>query len=117
MLAWAVEGLRAYRKRGMDDPAPVQEATANYRRSNDVFARFLDARCELVEGGKVRSSELHAAYDTWAMHHRIPPMGDVEWNDFVEGEGLTAYRLKFTKPGNKKTVNGLRLRSESDPFG
>ena len=117
VLAWAVEGLRAYRTRGMDDPPAVKEETANYRRSNDVFARFLDARCELVEGGKVRSSELHAAYDTWAMHHRIPPMGDVEWNDFVEGEGLTAYRLKFTKPGNKKTINGLRIRSESDPFG
>ena len=117
VLAWAVEGLRAYQERGMDDPLPVREATADYRRSNDVFARFLDARCELVKGGKVRSSELHQAYDDWAMHHRLPPMGDTEWSDFVEGEGLAAYRLTFTKPGNKKTINGLRIRSDRDPFG
>ena len=117
VLAWAVEGLRAYQKRGMDTPAAVEQATAAYRRANDVLARFLDERCEPMEGHKLPSSKVLEAFQDWAAQQGLPVMSTREWKQFTEGGGLRTYGIDFKKPGNRPTIYDLRIRGDDELLG
>ena len=66
ILAWAVEGLRAWRKYGLQPPQRVIAATAEYRHEQDLLADFLEARCIIGAGHFVVTSDLNAAYGLWA---------------------------------------------------
>lgn len=75
VLAWAVDGLRDYRDRGrLDAPEEVLEASRAYRNDNDPLARFLDERCSLTPGGRIKRSDFHAAYNDWARDANEPEL-------------------------------------------
>lgn len=65
VLAWALEGCRAWLRDGLQEPEAVREATSAYRDAEDVLAAFLEERCALNEGCWTASKQLYDAYRDW----------------------------------------------------
>lgn len=68
ILSWLVAGYLSWRTRGLDEPAAVTRATADYRDESDALGRFLKERCLIGPHYTVRSSELYAAWTGWCAH-------------------------------------------------
>ena len=66
ILAWAIEGCRAWQDQGLNIPERVKLYTEEYREENDPFADFFDERCLFESTARVRRSELRQAYEQWA---------------------------------------------------
>ena len=66
ILNWMLHGLAGYvsARYKMHFPAIVDNATAEYRISQDVVGQFISARCNL--SGKVTVAELYSAFKIWA---------------------------------------------------
>ena len=65
ILNWALEGLRLLRDEGFTPPRAVQEATMDYRRTQDKMLRFIEDCAELGDGYETPIVELHNAFGTW----------------------------------------------------
>jgi putative DNA primase/helicase len=66
ILAWALEGCRAWQERGLVVPERVRRYTEEYRAENDPLADFFEERCVFEPRAVVRRSELRKAYEEWA---------------------------------------------------
>jgi putative DNA primase/helicase len=65
ILAWAVEGCLAWQREGLQTPAEVMAATAEYREESDVIVDFLEERCVLGAALWASSKSLRGAYLDW----------------------------------------------------
>ena len=74
ILAWAVRGCLEWQRVGLNPPAIVTAATAEYRREADQMSEFIADACETGPGCQVQAGELAKAYGRWAeaqgMHER-----------------------------------------------
>jgi len=66
VLAWALEGCRAWQEQGLAIPERVRIYTDEYRAENDPLADFFEERCVFEPRAVVRRSELRRAYEEWA---------------------------------------------------
>jgi putative DNA primase/helicase len=66
ILAWAVEGCRAWLSVGLNPPAAVVAATSEYRRDQDVLGQFLADECVLEPACWAAAGDLFRAYREWA---------------------------------------------------
>lgn len=66
VLAWAVRGCLDWQRHGLEPPAAVRAATAEYRDDSDPLAAFLEERCLLGANWHVRSTDLFAAWQQWS---------------------------------------------------
>jgi putative DNA primase/helicase len=55
ILNWAIEGLRAYLKEGLNPPPAVLDATKEYRQDMDVVEQWIDGRCDIDPRGSLKS--------------------------------------------------------------
>lgn len=62
---WMLDGLEAWHREGLEPPAAVREATAEYRSEEDVLGEFLAERIDKVANASVASSEMYNAYTEW----------------------------------------------------
>nr|WP_276588912.1 MULTISPECIES: phage/plasmid primase, P4 family [unclassified Sphingomonas] len=67
-------GLTDWRLHGLQEPAIVRGATADYREESDPMGRFLAACTAEAKGERVQSSKLHALFIAWAR-----AAGEREW--------------------------------------
>lgn len=67
ILGWLVEGYRDYVKQGLNPPACVREATANYARQNDRILCFKEDCLEDAPGERVSNAAMYAKYKAWCM--------------------------------------------------
>ncbi len=75
ILAWAISGCLEWQKRGLEPPAAVLSATADYKEKSDVLGEFL-ADCLLLEESRsIGAADAYNVYQTWA---RAQGMGDRE---------------------------------------
>jgi putative DNA primase/helicase len=72
ILNWAIEGLKAYLKEGLNPPPAVQAATDDYQRDMDVVGQWIDERCELDPQATVPTGAAYADYAPWAQ-------GEIGW--------------------------------------
>ena len=66
ILAWAVRGCLEWQRIGLDPPASVTGATADYRSSEDIFGRFMADCCVVGKPFGLRFSDLYARFSMWA---------------------------------------------------
>jgi P4 family phage/plasmid primase-like protien len=66
VLAWIVAGAKRYYERGLEPPAVVKQATAQYRKDSSPLTDFLDECCIVQEGAEIQASTLFKAYQRWA---------------------------------------------------
>ena len=112
VLAWMIEGARRFIANGykLTPPTVVQEALADYRKSNDWLGAFMEDCCELGENFAASSKELYQRYTAYCQ-----VSGDYrrDSRDFANAMKSAGFELKHTKKGNAYT--GLRLRSVFSP--
>lgn len=65
ILRWLVEGCLMWQKDGLKIPDVVQQATDEYRASQDSFGEFISDCCVLEPDAWVSSEDLHEEYDAW----------------------------------------------------
>ena len=63
ILAWLVRGCLEWQQRGLDPPAAVKAATAEYHNDEDVIGQFLEECTE--PGSGIRAGELYESYKAW----------------------------------------------------
>jgi putative DNA primase/helicase len=66
ILAWCVEGCLDWLEMGLEIPAAVEDATAEYRRESDVIGEFVASECSVMPELRARANALYARYQKWA---------------------------------------------------
>lgn len=100
-----LEGLVDWRLNGLQEPASVRGATADYREESDPLGRFLALCTAEAKGERVQSSKLYALFIAWAR-----ASGEREWTQTgfskamldrghskVESHGMRWVDLSMTK--------------------
>lgn len=66
ILAWLFEGCLKFQQEGLNPPQEILDATAGYRRGEDMLADFLETECDLTSAeNKERSKDLYEAFVEW----------------------------------------------------
>ncbi|MDD4950907.1 MAG: phage/plasmid primase, P4 family [Desulfovibrionaceae bacterium] len=108
ILAWLVNGCLEWQRLGLAPPARVLEATAEYRRAEDVIGDFIEECC--IEGAdfEVGATELYNAFEAWWEHNisKRPP----KQRRFGQ---MLPKRFERFKSGRIK-YHGLKLREDRD---
>lgn len=65
ILAWLVRGCLKWQEQGLDPPAIVKEATAKYRRDEDILADFIEECCFIDITATVQASHIYDAFKEW----------------------------------------------------
>jgi len=66
ILAWAVRACLEWQQHGLQAPAIVTKATAEYRRDSDVLGAFADEALEQDHNSEVGAADLYEHYTRWA---------------------------------------------------
>lgn len=106
MLNWAIAGCLAWQRDGLQAPACVLAATADYRADMDRIGQWIAERCVLAAGATVQAGIAFKDYRIWSDargEHALP---------------LTAFGMRLTDRGIKKVrsgnvvYRGIGLRTE-----
>ncbi len=99
--AWVFE----WKEQGLNPPAKVQEATAEYRDTEDTIGQFITEQCVVVESVRVKASEFYKNYQSWCEENGHKPV----WGN-IFGQRIA---VKFPKKPTKTGVYyfGVGIRS------
>jgi len=104
IMQWALEGLAKWREEGLGLPLAVDMATADYRSTQDVLARFFaDRGYRLEPGATARGDELHASFQRWCAS-QVPPLNPPQtraWGAMLAEKGLRQAR---------RSIGGTQIR-------
>ena len=102
---WAVDGCLLWQHEGLKMPRAVSESVREYRREMDVISAFIEDCCTEGNGRSVQSSQLYAAYCSWAERGNEYTMSSTKF-----GIEITKRYEKIR--GNKGIYyNGITLRN------
>lgn len=65
ILRWAIEGALEWQRRGLDVPASVAAASAEYFDDEDTLGQFIDDEIRPETGGYVSGEEVHLRFCDW----------------------------------------------------
>lgn len=110
ILAWAVEGWRQYRDRGLDAPEAVRAATDAYQRASDDVRRFIEAECIVNPHMWAAMSDLWARWEGWRADDGAEPMSKKAFGQALDEHGFPA----FKGTGGVRARRGLGLCASDD---
>jgi putative DNA primase/helicase len=108
ILGWMIEGCLEWQRDGLNPPAVVLDATAEYLRDQDAIHRWIDGECETGAQFKAGSSELFVAWQRWAINSEEPPGSQKDFVMELKNRGFREYRTN-----KSRGLCGLRLLSGS----
>jgi len=94
ILAWAVRGCLAWRRRGLDVPAAVRAATEQYRTESDTLGAFLEECTVAGDACQVMASELYKAYQAWCERSGERALSATTFGKRLAERGLDKYRQR-----------------------
>lgn len=65
ILAWLVRGFIQWSERGLDPPPCVLDATAEYKREEDILEDFIEEHCYRNPEAKSGASDLYDTFNEW----------------------------------------------------
>lgn len=65
VLAWMVRGCLEWQRQGLAPPVEVRDATAQYRKAEDVIGDFFAECCEFGQDFDVGATDLYDKFATW----------------------------------------------------
>ena len=105
-------GLR-YRKEGLNPPAKVVAAGADYRRDMDLLGEWLDECCDIAPEKSCKVSDLWDSWETYARRRGLinyirssKALGRRLDGRFLTGKGAKGVRIR----------HGIALRAADDLF-
>lgn len=108
ILSWAIEGCLEWQKEGLNPPAEVATAVADYEVDSDPLAEFLAECCFEDANASVRASTVFERYRTWAETHKLSERDQLSSRVF--GERLSA-RFEKRRTGAGIVYFGLAVSS------
>jgi putative DNA primase/helicase len=105
VLTWAVEGLRAYQERGLDEPRAVLAADSEYRESNNPVGAFVAERCIVNPAASARAADLLEEYNDWARRNGEPALSAKAFGALLK----TVPGVKAGKVGSARGYSGVGL--------
>jgi putative DNA primase/helicase len=109
ILAWLVEGCRAWQRDGLNPPAVVQAATAQYRQDSDQLGDFLREECVVgSEVGPTRAAALYDRYKSWADREGLEK-GE-RWSSTRFGRRLAERFVRDADVGGRR-YHGIGLKT------
>jgi phage/plasmid-associated DNA primase len=105
ILAWVVRGCLQWRRKGLQAPEEVRQATGNYRSEMDVLAAFLEEYCILRSDAMAFAKNLYIAYKEWCEANGEPVEKQRRF-----GMRLTERGLRRQKVGGVYRWYGIGLR-------
>jgi putative DNA primase/helicase len=107
ILNWALAGLERLRERGeFKFPPSVVAATAEFEKSNDLPAQFIEEECVLSPEFDVASNMLYSRYKGWCEDNGHRPMSNNRIGEEWKRLGFTPYK----GTGGRRFWKGLRTR-------
>jgi phage/plasmid-associated DNA primase len=114
-LNWALEGLAAYLKQGLDPPKAVLASTEDYRADMDVVGQWIDERCERDPNATVLTSVAYRDYAQWAADEVGWELKKLSFRRHLSDRGFGAEKGTH----GQRMIRGLRLKpittSEQSP--
>lgn len=95
ILNWALEGLEDYMANGLQPPASVQAAVADYRANSDPIQRFINDRCTVGDGLKCSKEDLHKVYIDWCRDNYSTPLSDRIFGRSIKDHGFSDSRPRI----------------------
>lgn len=105
ILQWAIEGALEWQRRGLDVPASVAKASAEYFDAEDIVGLFLGDETEPVVGAFTAAGDLHQRFGQWAQDQGLTPWTQHTLVKELRGRGFTD-----AKSNGRRGLKGLRLR-------
>lgn len=111
ILNWLIQGCLLWKEEGLKDPQEVIDATAEYRKDQDIIAQFLDDCCIRKPEAEISKKEFKAVYLKWCTELSIKAIGDKELK-----QRLRPFEIKdgFNKAKTTRIWTGVRVKNLSD---
>ena len=107
ILNWALEGLARLRERGgFEFPESVISATAEFEKSNDIPAQFVEEECIVAMPHEVASNMLYSRYKGWCEDNGHRPMSNNRVGEEWKRLGFSPYK----GTGGRRFWKGLQTR-------
>jgi putative DNA primase/helicase len=107
ILNWALAGLAAYFKQGLNPPETVLASTENYRKDMDVVGQWIDERCERDPHASVPTSHAYNDYSQWAADEVGWELKKLTFRRNISDRGFPAEKGTH----GQRMIQGLRLKS------
>jgi putative DNA primase/helicase len=106
ILNWLIAGCLAWNAKGLTEPPAVVRSTSQYRRAEDVLARFADDLDFVFQDGvAISSAHLAEAISQWCVDEGIgkaPSANEIA--SWLKSNGATRDRRRVFGEKNKRTV-------------
>jgi putative DNA primase/helicase len=117
IMQWLLEGLRAYWREGLVEPAAVAQATQEYRSEEDALAEWLAERTESHPKAVTPAKDLWEDYKRWTEDHGIADTERLGEQAFARQLTAHGYPQTLVRVGGRprKVRRGIRLRAAPLP--
>jgi putative DNA primase/helicase len=108
ILNWAIEGCLEWRKRRLDPPKVVRNATRQYREDEDVLGLFLADCCERIDDPEQfeTAKDLYQRFCNWAKENNERPWRQRDFAPALVAQGFKKDRTRKTG----RIWRGIKLR-------
>lgn len=103
ILNWALVGLGAWQRGGLQVPASIRQATTAYREEEDLIGEWIGMHCQPLPGASTPKGDLHLSYKLWAMTNSLPAMSQTRLTRRLRDRGYNLDR-------GRRHVQGLALK-------
>lgn len=100
ILRWLIDGCVDWQFGGLERPASVVKATAEYFEAQDLLGQWLADRCEVQRGNdryREASTALYASWTEYAKAAGIKPESQIAFSRNLIKRGLGPYRDKHSR--------------------
>lgn len=110
ILNWCIEGLRLYRKEGLEPPEAVRSATNSYRTDSDKIGNFIN-ECLNKTGRNSKAKDIYDAYAKWCDDNGYGCENKGNFFSELKGKGLFAASGTVDGKTARNIVRGYTLDS------
>jgi putative DNA primase/helicase len=107
ILNWALEGLAAYQREGLNPPPAVRSATQDYQQDMDVVGQWIDDRCIVDSRVVVPTGIAYDDYSRWAQGETGWVLPRLKFRRNLTDRGFRAHK----GTAGQRLIRGLQLRA------
>jgi putative DNA primase/helicase len=97
ILAWAVRGCLEWQEKGLNPPAAVLDATADYMAGEDAIGRWLEDGCISDQAVWTSGAALFLDYKAWCERNSEKPISPKRLTQALEGRGFAQKRTSAAR--------------------
>lgn len=108
ILNWSLDGLREWRRAGLQVPKKIEAATAAYRDEQDLIGEWISEHCDTGAGRSQKKQDLYHAYRSWALTNGHHPVAQARLTRRLTERGYPLLPDKRNIAGLSLNGDGLR---------